>query len=192
MCYNIHYTFPQQNQNRSKQHFKRVCSSHAETHGNLNMTSKFNMKEKLFVVISRKKCICCNIILILWHNGVYLWFEFIKLFLSSRRKQSFDSIGSSDGPTELLRTRTLDFVHLKFNLEAGSLLPLALKGRLRHGRHFTFMSALNDTAVTLVSTSVNGSIADENHPFAAHGPWLQVMRVKLTINSVCFQINTNM
>lgn len=36
------------------------------------------------------------------------------------------------------------------------------------------MSALNDTAVTLVSTSVNGSIADENHPFAAHGPWLQV------------------
>ena len=36
------------------------------------------------------------------------------------------------------------------------------------------MSALNDTAITLVSLSVNGSIADENHPFAAHGPWLQV------------------
>lgn len=99
---------------------------------------------------------------------------FIFFYTSTRRKQSFDSIGSSEGPTELLRTRTLDFVHLKFNLEAGSLLPLALKGRLRHGRHFTFMSALNDTAVTLVSTSVNGSIADENHPFAAHGPWLQV------------------
>ncbi|KAK3094562.1 hypothetical protein FSP39_003435 [Pinctada imbricata] len=91
------------------------------------------------------------------------------------RKQSFDSNASSEGPTELLRTRTLDFVHLKFNLEAGSLLPLALKGRLRHGRHFTYMSALNDTAITLVSTSVNGSIADENHPFAAHGPWLQVL-----------------
>lgn len=100
--------------------------------------------------------------------------NFYFLYTSTRRKQSFDSIGSSEGPTELLRTRTLDFVHLKFNLEAGSLLPLALKGRLRHGRHFTFMSALNDTAVTLVSTSVNGSIADENHPFAAHGPWLQV------------------
>lgn len=89
------------------------------------------------------------------------------------RKQSFDST-CSDGPTELLRTRSLDAVHLKFNLEAGQLLPLALRGRLKHGRHFTFMSALNDTAITLVSLSVNGSIADENHPFAAHGPWLQV------------------
>lgn len=90
------------------------------------------------------------------------------------RKQSFDST-CSDGPTELLRTRSLDAVHLKFNLEAGQLLPLALRGRLKHGRHFTFMSALNDTAITLVSLSVNGSIADENHPFAAHGPWLQVL-----------------
>ncbi|KAL5022283.1 hypothetical protein ScPMuIL_001438 [Solemya velum] len=67
---------------------------------------------------------------------------------SASRKQSFDSTTSSDGPTELLRTRTLDSVHLKFNLEAGSLLPLALKGRLKH---------------------------DENHPFAAHGLWLQVL-----------------
>lgn len=90
------------------------------------------------------------------------------------RKQSFDSTGSSEGPNELLRTRSLEAVHLKFNLEAGSLLPLALRGRLKHGRHFTYMSAHNDTAITLVSTSVNGSIADENHPFAAHGPWLQV------------------
>ncbi|KAJ8317173.1 hypothetical protein KUTeg_005077 [Tegillarca granosa] len=79
------------------------------------------------------------------------------------------------GPNELLRTRSLEAVHLKFNLEAGSLLPLALRGRLKHGRHFTYMSAHNDTAITLVSTSVNGSIADENHPFAAHGPWLQVL-----------------
>ncbi|KAK3611658.1 hypothetical protein CHS0354_012028 [Potamilus streckersoni] len=91
------------------------------------------------------------------------------------RKQSFDSTGSSDAPTELLRTRTLDFVHLKFNLEAGSLLPLALRGRLRHGRHFTYVSAMNDSAITLVSSSVHGSIADEHHPFAAHGPWLQVL-----------------
>lgn len=43
------------------------------------------------------------------------------------RKESFDSTVSSDGPTELIRTRTLESVHLKFNLEAGSLLPLALR-----------------------------------------------------------------
>lgn len=29
-------------------------------------------------------------------------------------------------------------------------------------------------AITLVSSSVTGSIADEHHPYAAHGPWLQV------------------
>ncbi|KAL8598341.1 hypothetical protein ACOMHN_047662 [Nucella lapillus] len=91
------------------------------------------------------------------------------------RKESFDSATSSEGPTELIRTRTLEAVHLKFNLEAGSLLPLALRGRLKHGRHFTFKSVLNDVAVTLVSPSVVGSIADEEHPFAAHGTWLQVL-----------------
>ncbi|XP_050397682.1 suppressor of fused homolog [Patella vulgata] len=91
------------------------------------------------------------------------------------RKESFDSTVSSEGPTELTRTRSLDAIHLKFNLEAGLLLPLALRGRLRHGRHFTFKSVLNDVAITFVSSSVVGSFADEEHPFAAHGMWLQVL-----------------
>lgn len=43
------------------------------------------------------------------------------------RKESVDSDVSSEAPTELLRTRVLDGVHLKFNLEAGALLPLALR-----------------------------------------------------------------
>lgn len=104
------------------------------------------------------------------------------------RKQSFDSTGSSDAPTELLRTRTLDYVHLKFNLEAALLLPLALRGRLQHGRHFTFMSATNDSAITLVSPSVNGSIADERHPFAAHGLWLQVLLAEDFIEEMCLDL----
>ncbi|CAI9717818.1 suppressor of fused homolog [Octopus vulgaris] len=91
------------------------------------------------------------------------------------RKESFDSTLASEVPSELFRTRTLDNVHLKLNLEAGLLLPLALKGRLKHGRHFTFKSVLNDVAVTLVSSSVTGSIADEQHPYATHGPWLQIL-----------------
>ncbi|XP_041368591.1 suppressor of fused homolog [Gigantopelta aegis] len=94
---------------------------------------------------------------------------------NASRKESFDSTTSSEGPTELIRTRSLDAVHMKFNLEAGSLLPLALRGRLKHGRHFTFKSVLNDVAITLVSSSVIGSIADEEHPFAAHGSWLQIL-----------------
>ena len=49
------------------------------------------------------------------------------------------------------------------------------RGRLKHGRHFTFKSVMNDVAVTLVSPRVVGSITDEEHPFAAHGTWLQVL-----------------
>ncbi|XP_067657154.1 suppressor of fused homolog [Haliotis asinina] len=107
---------------------------------------------------------------------------------NSSRKESFDSTVSSEGPTELIRTRTLDAVHLKFNLEAGSLLPLALRGRLKHGRHFTFKSVLNDVAITLVSPSVVGSIADEEHPYAAHGTWLQVLISDDFISDMCQDI----
>jgi len=50
-----------------------------------------------------------------------------------------------------------------------------VSGRLKHGRHFTFKSAQNDVAVTLVPCSVVGAIVTEEMPYAAHGPWLQVI-----------------
>ena len=62
------------------------------------------------------------------------------------------------------------------------------RGRLQHGRHFTFMSATNDSAITLVSPSVNGSIADERHPFAAHGLWLQVLLAEDFIEEMCLDL----
>ena len=34
---------------------------------------------------------------------------------------------------------------------------------------------MNEGAITFVSSSVVGSIADEEHPYAAHGLWLQVL-----------------
>ena len=49
------------------------------------------------------------------------------------------------------------------------------RGRLKHGRHFTFKSAAGDVAITLVTTSVEGSFADSKHPYAAHGPWLHIL-----------------
>jgi len=58
-------------------------------------------------------------------NKTKLYFKFYSRPRS--RKASFDSTESSEGPTELLRTRTLEYVHLKYNLEAASLLPLALR-----------------------------------------------------------------
>jgi len=50
------------------------------------------------------------------------------------------------------------------------------------------MSATNDSAITLVSPSVNGSIADEEHPFAAHGLWLQVLLADDFIEEMCLDL----
>nr|4KMD_A Chain A, Sufu [Homo sapiens] len=78
-------------------------------------------------------------------------------------------------PHELIRTRQLESVHLKFNQESGALIPLCLRGRLLHGRHFTYKSITGDMAITFVSTGVEGAFATEEHPYAAHGPWLQIL-----------------
>lgn len=53
------------------------------------------------------------------------------------------------------------------------------RGRLNHGRHFTFHSSVNDMAITLLSSNVTGSIADNEHRFAACGTWLQVCMKKI-------------
>ncbi|XP_051946403.1 suppressor of fused homolog isoform X1 [Xyrauchen texanus] len=95
---------------------------------------------------------------------------------NSSRKDSLESESSAAiVPHELVRTRQLESVHLKFNQESGTLLPLCLRGRLLHGRHFTYKSINGDTAITFVSTGVEGAFATEEHPYAAHGPWLQIL-----------------
>ncbi|XP_033883294.1 suppressor of fused homolog isoform X3 [Acipenser ruthenus] len=92
------------------------------------------------------------------------------------RKDSLESESSAAiVPHELVRTRQLESVHLQFNQESGTLIPLCLKGRLLHGRHFTYKSITGDTAITFVSTGVEGAFATEEHPYAAHGPWLQIL-----------------
>ncbi|XP_069756259.1 suppressor of fused homolog isoform X1 [Narcine bancroftii] len=92
------------------------------------------------------------------------------------RKDSLESESSAATvPHELIRTRQLESVHLKFNQESGTLIPLSLRGRLLHGRHFTYKSITGDTAITFVSTGVEGAFATEEHPYAAHGPWLQIL-----------------
>lgn len=49
------------------------------------------------------------------------------------------------------------------------------RGRVKHGRHFTFKSVLGETAITLVAHSVTGTLVDLEHPFVAQGSWLQVL-----------------
>ena len=54
------------------------------------------------------------------------------------------------------------------------LPPPPPRGRLGHGRHFTFKSSSGEAAITLVCAGVEGGFADERHPLACHGAWLQV------------------
>ncbi|KAF5301003.1 hypothetical protein FQR65_LT08986 [Abscondita terminalis] len=76
---------------------------------------------------------------------------------------------------ELVHIKKLESLHLVFNLEAGSLLPLAIRGRVKHGRHFTFKSVLGEIAITLVANSVTGTLVDNEFPYVAQGSWLQVL-----------------
>ncbi|XP_050728038.1 suppressor of fused homolog isoform X2 [Eriocheir sinensis] len=83
------------------------------------------------------------------------------------------NVATSDS-AELFVTRRLESLHLSINLESGALLPLALRGRLKHGRHFTFKSVVDVSAVTLVSPAVAGAFVDASCPYAVRGPWLQI------------------
>ncbi|PIK55464.1 suppressor of fused-like protein [Apostichopus japonicus] len=92
------------------------------------------------------------------------------------RRSSFQSeVESQSNFLELGTPRVINAVKLNINLEAGSLLPLALRGRLKHGRHFTFKSLNGDCAITLVSPRVEGAFVDTTHPFGARGPWMQIL-----------------
>ncbi|XP_077500808.1 suppressor of fused domain protein isoform X1 [Amblyomma americanum] len=76
---------------------------------------------------------------------------------------------------ELAQTRALEAVHLQLNLEAGLLFPLVLRGRLKHGRHFTFKSSVDCAAVTFVVPSVIGAFANAEQPYTVQGSWLQIL-----------------
>lgn len=53
------------------------------------------------------------------------------------------------------------------------------RGRLNHGRHFTFHSSVRNVAITFVTPKVTGSLTDNEHKFAACGTWLQVQHDNL-------------
>lgn len=66
-------------------------------------------------------------------------------------------------------------VHIFLNLEAGLLLPLVLKGRLKHNHHFTYKST--ELAITFLTTSVSGDylVVTKEKPFGYYGSWLQIL-----------------
>ncbi|CAD5118780.1 DgyrCDS7458 [Dimorphilus gyrociliatus] len=91
------------------------------------------------------------------------------------KSRSRNPSNEKDAPQELLQTRFLESVHISLNAESAYLLPLVLRGRIKHGRHFTFKSIMNDSAITFVSRDVEGAEVTDRKPYACKGQWLQVL-----------------
>lgn len=65
---------------------------------------------------------------------------------------------------------------MKYLIFVNFVLFFSIKrGRVRHGRHFTFKSVLGETAITLVACTVTGTLVDTEHPYVAQGSWLQIL-----------------
>ncbi|XP_052755588.1 suppressor of fused homolog isoform X2 [Galleria mellonella] len=70
----------------------------------------------------------------------------------------------------------LDGVHLILNPEGASLLPLAIDGRVAHGRHFTYRGAVGaGGAATLLAPAVGGALTSPARPYACRATWLQIL-----------------
>lgn len=69
------------------------------------------------------------------------------------------------------------------------MLFFVCRGRLKHGRHFTFKSSVDCTAVTLVVPSVIGAFANAEQPYAVQGSWLQILLTEDLISemTVCME-----
>lgn len=95
---------------------------------------------------------------------------------SFEQRSSLQMGGGLECPSELNvnSLHVYDSLHLRLDSEAGSLLSLALRGRVLHGRHFTFNAILDDQVVTLVAPSVAGTFVDQKRPYVRHGPWTQI------------------
>lgn len=65
--------------------------------------------------------------------------------------------------------RAISQLTITLDPEAAGLLPLAIRGRVLHGRHFTFKTALGDAAITLVAPQVTGTIVSPQEPYVALG-----------------------
>lgn len=72
------------------------------------------------------------------------------------------------------RVLHLEGLHLTLAPCAAKFLVLAIRDRIRHGRHFTFKC--QNMAITFVSESVSGSVVTKANPFGVLGYWMQVCR----------------
>ncbi|KAH8257893.1 hypothetical protein KR038_002774 [Drosophila bunnanda] len=68
---------------------------------------------------------------------------------------------------------SLDGIEITLAPTVAKYLLLAIKDRIRHGRHFTFKA--QHLALTLLAETVTGSAVSVNEPYGVLGYWVQVM-----------------
>ncbi|CAH8544699.1 unnamed protein product [Heterobilharzia americana] len=96
----------------------------------------------------------------------------------------------SPASLDMMPTRIIDYLDVHLCREAGEMLPLAVNDRLRHGRHFTFLNAnYPDHAITLVPSGVSGAFVNEETPYVARGPWLQILLTDDFLEQLEFQFS---
>lgn len=78
-----------------------------------------------------------------------------------------------DFPSVPFRATTFNGLEIKFPPYAAKFLVLAVRDRVRHGRHFTFKD--QKYAITFVAESVTGSNCSRNNPYVILGYWVQVL-----------------
>ena len=71
------------------------------------------------------------------------------------------------------RVNYLDGIELVLAPYAAKFLVLAIKDRIRHGRHFTFKA--QNMAVTFVADSVTGAVVNVKQPYGVLGYWVQIL-----------------
>ncbi|KAH8383850.1 hypothetical protein KR009_010899 [Drosophila setifemur] len=68
---------------------------------------------------------------------------------------------------------SLDGIEITLAPNVAKYLLLAIKDRIRHGRHFTFKA--QHLALTLVTDTVTGSAVSSKEPYGVVGYWIQVL-----------------
>lgn len=76
--------------------------------------------------------------------------------------------------TEVPDLKRIREVTIGLCVEAFLLLPLVLRGRLQHRKHFTFRSSNDEVAITLVPEGQEGTLVSSSLPYVAKSSWLQV------------------
>lgn len=100
-----------------------------------------------------------------------------KMVLESLRSLTLSSVSASLNScikdTPLDRAVYLDGIEIIFSPYAIDYLTLALRDRVRHGKHFTFKS--DRMALTFVAEGVSGAAVSRDQRYGVLGYWVQVL-----------------